>query len=489
MERTAGILLPVFSLPSPYGIGTAESGKAFVDFLHDAGQSYWQFLPLCPVGAGNSPYQSYSAFAGNPLFIDPGTLLKKGLITKEEEQRSRVESCKIDYKSLFLGREKLFKGAFKRADKKAVKEFLLNNEEIFDYCLFCAIKDKLKGLPLEKWEEPIKRREAFAVKTAKKELSQEILYYGFLQYEFAEEWSELKEYANEKSVKLIGDIPIYVSADSADFWKRPEQFLTDENGDITHVAGVPPDYFAKDGQLWGNPLYDYSYMERDGFSWWLSRLENELKRCDVLRIDHFRGFADFWAVKKDAKTAKEGEWLKGPGEKLTALLKKKAAGRLIAEDLGDLSNKARSLVKKSGIPGMRVLEFAFDSLAPNDYQPHRYNENCVAYSGTHDNAPTMGWIGEVSEEVRQYAKSYLALNAEEGWHIGIIRALYSSRANLVITPIADLIGMGKDARINTPGTPEGNWEFRLKEEFLTQELKETSKRLVDMYERAPKRFK
>ena len=277
---------------------------------------------------------------------------------------------------------------------------------------------------------------------------------------------------------------MYVSADSADFWSHPSLFMTDEKGDPTDVAGVPPDYFSESGQLWGNPLYDYAAMKKDGYKWWKKRIRHELEFCDILRIDHFRGFSEFWAVPAGEEDASNGRWIKGPGMKLvSAIMSVGGKDCFIAEDLGILSDDARALIEKSGLPGMKILEFAFDTLAPSDYQPHRYPTNCVAYTGTHDNNTSMGWMGEISESVRRYAVKYLALNADEGWHIGMIRALYASNAQLVIIPLQDYIGMDGDGRINTPSTVEGNWLLRIPEELLSDKLAQTASALVKMYER------
>lgn len=484
MRRSAGVLLPIFSLPSPYGIGTIASGRKFIDFLYNSAQTYWQFLPLGPTGYGNSPYQTYSAFALNPLFIDPGELLLKGYITKEEESAARCEFSKIDYQYIYDQRKKLFSAAFKNVERESVKKFLNKNPEIRQYCEFIAIKQSLGDIPLKQWPKDIRLRKSAALREYLSRLEEQILYHGFLQMEFLAEWQELKKYANEREIKLIGDIPIYVSEDSADYWCHPNLFMTDDNGEPSDVAGVPPDYFSKTGQLWGNPLYDYAEMKKDGFSWWKKRIEHELTLCDMLRIDHFRGFSEFWAIPRGEEDAVNGRWIKGPGmEIISAIISAGREGCFIAEDLGILSLEAKQLIKDSGIPGMKILEFAFDSLSPADYQPHRYPENCVAYTGTHDNDTTMGWVGGISQEVRDYAVKYLALNAQEGWHIGMIRALYSSKAQLVIIPMQDHIGMGSDARINIPSTLGDNWTFLLQHKFLTEELSSSIKTLTKMYER------
>ncbi len=484
MRRSSGILMPLFSLPSPYGIGTIASGKRFIDFLHDSGQSYWQFLPLGPTGYGNSPYQTYSAFAYNPLFIDPGELMEHGLISEEDEKSARCYACRVEYDALYLQRKSLFKNAFANADKEGISKFLSKNTEIKHYCLFMAIKESLGGIPLKEWPEDIRLRRRSALKQYSAELAEDILYHGFLQMEFLRQWRDLKKYAKQKGISLIGDIPIYVSADSADYWCHKKLFLTDKKGDPKDVAGVPPDYFSETGQLWGNPLYDYDQMRKDGYSWWKKRVKHELSLCDVLRIDHFRGFSEFWAIPAGEDSAINGRWIKGPGMELISQIASMGnKGSFIAEDLGLLSDDAIRLIEDSGFSGMRILEFAFDSLSPADYQPHRYPKNCVAYTGTHDNDTTMGWVGKISPEVRDYAVKYLALNAEEGWHIGMIRALYASNADLVIIPMQDHIGMGSDARINTPSTLGDNWTFLLHERFLTPQLAESIRILTKRYER------
>lgn len=487
MKRASGILLPVFSLPSPYGIGTIYSGKKFIDFLSNAAQRYWQILPLGPVGACNSPYQTFSAFAGNPLLIDPGELMLKGLLSEEEEGSARVKSfnAQVDYALVEETFTKLFRLAFSRADKDEINKYMKKDSEIYEYSLFMAIKESLSGAPLCDWPEDIRLRKPSALLWYSQKLRDEMLYHAFLQMEFFSQWADLKQYANEKGIRIIGDIPMYVSRDSADFWCHPEMFLTDEKGNPPDVAGVPPDYFSATGQLWGNPLYNYQAMKKNGYKWWRRRIAHEMKLCDVLRIDHFRGFSEFWAIPADEQSAENGRWISGPGMKLvSALISAAPKGTsFIAEDLGLLSDEARELVEKSGFPGMKVLEFAFDNCAPSDYQPHRYAQNCVAYTGTHDNNTTMGWMGDISEDVRNYAVKYLALNRDEGWHIGMIRALYSSCAGLVIVPIQDYIGMGSDARINIPSTKEGNWRFRLDEKYLSNDLIEKMSALTRMYDR------
>lgn len=485
MKRSSGILLPLFSLPSPYGIGTIASGKSFLNYLSACGQKYWQILPLGPTGYGNSPYQCYSAFACDPIYIDPAELLAEGLISPEEEEAAHIEQTdKIDYDAVRSSRAELFRLAYSRCDKAEVAKFLKKSPEINDYCLFMAIKDSLDGAPLCEWPEDIRLRTSSALLHYSQKLREEVLYHGFLQLEFRRQWEGLRELANTLGIKIIGDIPMYVSADSSDFWSHPSLFMTDDEGDPSDVAGVPPDYFSETGQLWGNPLYDYAAMKKDGYKWWKKRVRHELDFCDVLRIDHFRGFSEFWAVPAGEEDARNGRWIKGPGMKLvSALLSVGGADSFIAEDLGILSDEARALIEKSGLPGMRILEFAFDTLSPSDYQPHRYPKNCVAYTGTHDNDTTMGWMGTISESVRRYAVKYLALNSDEGWHIGMIRALYASNADLVMIPMQDFIGMGSDGRINTPSTTQGNWELRIPEELLSEELAKTASSLVKMYER------
>ncbi len=485
MKRSSGILLPLFSLPSPYGIGTIASAKSFLNYLSACNQKYWQILPLGPTGCSNSPYQTYSAFACDPIYIDPGELLKAGLISPDEEAAAHLpETKKVDYAAVRASRDQLFRLAYSRCDKSEVTKFLKKEPELNDYCLFMAIKDSLGGAPLSEWPEDIRLRESSALLHYSQNLHEDMLYHGFLQLEFRRQWADMRQIADSLGIGIIGDIPMYVSADSADFWSHPSLFMTDEKGDPTDVAGVPPDYFSESGQLWGNPLYDYAAMKKDGYKWWKKRVRHELEFCDILRIDHFRGFSEFWAVPAGEEDASNGRWIKGPGMKLVSAIMS-AGGKdcFIAEDLGILSDDARALIEKSGLPGMKILEFAFDTLAPSDYQPHRYPTNCVAYTGTHDNNTSMGWMGEISESVRRYAVKYLALNADEGWHIGMIRALYASNAQLVIIPLQDYIGMDSDGRINTPSTVEGNWLLRIPGELLSEKLAQTASALVKMYER------
>lgn len=480
IQRSAGVLAPVFSLAGKYGIGNIGDGYRFVDMLAQAGQTYWQILPIGPVDVGNSPYQSFSAFAGNPLYIDPEQLQKQGLLLEEEvEALMHPNDGWVRYGT--FNRREILHRAYMRCDMEKLQAFAAKNEELYAYAFFMAIRGHLEGEPLAHWGDRLRMREPIALESLRDELEEEIFYQLFLQMCFFEQWSALKRYANERNIRILGDMPIYVSANSADVWLHPACFLLDGEGRPLFGAGVPPDYFSRDGQLWGNPLYDYSHMKEEGYAWWAARIKKAFCLFDALRIDHFRGFDEFWAVPAGAATAAEGFWMKGPGMELVDVIKSNAAGQVIAEDLGLLTEGVKTLLKESGFPGMRVLQFAFDGMQPHDYQPHRFPENCVAYTGTHDNDTTMGWLGGLPPEVFSYVAEYLNLRGERDGY-GAIKAVLSSRASLAIVPIQDYLQLGSSARVNTPSTIEGNWLWRMKEDVPGEVVKRMG-RMAKIYER------
>lgn len=476
--RESGVLLPVASLPSDYGIGCfSKEAYEFVDQLKAGGQKNWQILPLGPTGYGDSPYQSFSTFAGNPYFIGLETLIKEGLLTREE-----CDACDfgdnaefIDYEKIYFSRFKILRKAFERfVPDEEFETFAEENKAwLEDYALYMAIKNSLGGISWSQWPAELKRRVPEAMEEKKKELEEEIQFIRFQQYEFTKQWTRLKKYANDQGIRIIGDIPIYVAFDSADAWANPQLFQFDEECTPIAVAGCPPDAFAATGQLWGNPLYDWEYHEKTGFAWWIQRLEYCYKLYDVVRVDHFRGFDEYYAIPYGDKTAENGKWRKGPGLELFKAVKK-AMGEMsiIAEDLGYLTDSVRQLVKDTGYPGMKVLQFAFDSREESDYLPHNYEHNCVVYTGTHDNNTILGWLDEMAPEDRLLAERYLdnRYTRKEDMPWDFIRLAMASVADLAITPIQEFLCLGGEARINRPSTLGTNWKWRLLKGQITHEV-------------------
>lgn len=481
MKRSAGILLPISSLPSEYGIGCFDKkAYEFVDFLKSARQTYWQILPLGPTSYGDSPYQSFSTFAGNPYFIDLNELIEAGLLTKAEcGAAGFIDTEYIDYSSLYKKRYPLLRKAFAGSNITQNADFISfcgENKWLEDYALFMALKDFFGGVSWDKWDNGLRFRQENVLNRCRTELSEEISFYKFLQYLFFRQWHRLKKYANEKGIKIIGDIPIYVAFDSADTWANPQLFQLDENYLPKAAAGCPPDGFSADGQLWGNPLYDWKYHKETGYRWWISRLEQCFTLYDVVRIDHFRGFDEYYSIPCGEKTAKNGHWEKGPGMELFRAVEK-ALGKkeVIAEDLGFMTDSVRKLVRDSGFPNMKVLEFAFDSRDTgnsNDYLPHNYNENCVAYTGTHDNQPIASWFEAITDEERKTAREYLcdSFTPDKKLHKSFISLIMRSKAGLCVIPMQDWLGLGDRSRINTPSTVGENWRWRLNGTELTDTL-------------------
>lgn len=497
--RTSGILMPIFSLPSPYGIGTfGKEAYEFVDFLKEAKQSYWQILPLSPTSFGDSPYQSFSSYAGNPYFIDLDMLCDKGLIKKQDfENVDFGENLyKIDYEKLYNNRYKVLKIAFNNFDKanNEYKSFCEKEAEwLDDYALFMAIKDSKNGEAWYKWEHSLKFRDKETIEKKKKELSQEIEFYKFLQFEFFSQWEKLKSYANENGVEIIGDMPIYVALDSADVWSKPHQFLLDETLTPTLVAGCPPDAFSDEGQLWGNPVYDWEYMKKEKipFSWWRHRIKFALSVYDVVRIDHFRGFESFYTIKYGEETAKDGKWLKGPDMELFEAIKQDFDGKklpIIAENLGFLTKEVDTLLKNSGFPGMKVLQFAFDGNSDNQYLPHNYDKNCVVYTGTHDNDTINGWVNTADKNEVAFATRYMQTNSSEGFNWTMIKTALMSVADTAIIMMPDLLGLGSEARINTPSTVGENWKWRIEKGCINSWLAGIVRENTLLYGRASKFF-
>ena len=495
--RESGILFPIFSLPSKFGVGSfSREAYEFVDFLEKSGQGFWQILPVGPTGYGNSPYQPFSAFAGNPYFISPEVLIEEGLLTWDECNACDFgkDEERVDYGALYENRFTLLKKAHVRfkenkEEQKAYKKFI--EKESFwlnDYALFKAIKDSKGGASWLDWEDGLKKRDEKELENAKKELSDEIDFVIFCQYEFDKQWNKLRKYANDKNVKIIGDLPFYVSLDSSDAWSHPEVFQMDKNLEPKVVAGCPPDAFSATGQLWGNPIYDWKALKKSGYDWWVRRMERNYEFYDVIRIDHFHGFCEYYAIPYGSQTAEKGKHEKGPGMDFFDVLKTKIKElRIIAEDLGNNTPENEKLLKDTGFPGMKVLQYRFTSW-DSYYVNHRHINNCVVYTGTHDNTPTRAWVEEINDGERDFARRYInSLNSDYGQLVwDIIREAYRSVADLCIIPLQDYLCKGREARINSPGTAEGNWQWRLKPNFLSDELSRAIRGLTELYSRIPK---
>lgn len=495
--RRCGVLLPIFSLSSKYGIGTfSKEAYDFVDFLKASGQSYWQILPLGPTSYGDSPYQSFSTFAGNPYFIDLAELIEEGLL--EEKQ---VDKCDfggseeyIDYEKMYRTRFVILKKAYENRENAKdadtlIKEFeefkeKPENDWLMDYALFMALKNANSGRAWNTWEEGVRLRKKEALEKAHEKYREEVDFYCFLQFLFSKQWGRLKKYANDNGIDIIGDIPIYVAFDSADTWANPELFQLDENNVPIDVAGCPPDAFSATGQLWGNPLYRWDYHKETGYKWWIKRIAQCYKLYDVIRIDHFRGFDEYYAIPYGEPTAENGEWRKGPGYDLFATMKKELGEMdVIAEDLGYLTDSVIKLVKKTGYPGMKILQFAFDSREESDYLPHNYTRNCIVYTGTHDNDTTRSWFDQLPRDDKKFAKEYLGLKGAKDAVWATIRSAFASVSDTVIIPMQDYLELPGYARINTPSTLGGNWVWRLKKDALSDEIRDKMKDFARIYRR------
>ena len=491
--RAGGILMPVSSLPSNYGIGCfSKEAYAFADRLKMAGQSYWQILPLGPVGYGDSPYQPFSAFAGNPYFIDLEQLCREGLLLPEElnEADLGTEEGPVDYARQYQNRYPLLRKAYSRADLSgdAGYEAFCHAEAYWleDYSLYMAVKCCFGGKSWEEWDEDIRRRQEDAVEHYRRTCAEEIGFQKFLQYCFMKQWLSLKEYVNRLGIRVIGDIPIYVALDGADSWAQPELFQFDEDRRPVEIAGCPPDAFAADGQLWGNPLYDWDFHKQSGYAWWLKRMERCFALYDVVRVDHFRGFDEYYAIPAGALTAAGGAWRKGPGLDLFDAMKKHFGDvAIIAEDLGYLTESVIRLVEDTGYPGMKVMEFAFDSREAGDYMPYHYPANCVVYTGTHDNQTLAAWYDELTEEDRGFLNEYLQLEGKTREEIvwAVIRLTLSCTADTAVIPMQDYLCLGKEARMNRPSTMGCNWRWRIGKGAFTSGLAEKIARLMQIYGR------
>ena len=500
MKRYTGVLLSVSSLPSKYGIGCFDqSAYDFVDWLEKSGQRYWQILPLGATshgGSDDSPYQSYSAFAGNPYFISLEALIKEGVLTEEEcsEVDFGSEPAAVDYDKLHESRFALLRRAYERSNiisNDAYWKFAAENAWwLDDYALFMALKSFFGEQPYLEWPEDIRMHWGFALDYYREKLYFDIEFQKFMQFKFYEQWTALKSYANKKHIEIVGDIPIYVSPDGADVWAHPELFQLNENNKVTQIAGCPPDSFAADGQVWGNPLYRWDYHKDTGFAWWIARLRQSFKLYDMVRIDHFRGFDEYFSIPAGSATAKDGHWEKGPGMDLFNSIRRELGEcSVIAEDLGLMTEGVRKLVKDSGFPNMKVIQFAFDKDdqgGSNEYLPHNYNPNCVVYTGTHDNETVAGWLAGISKEESKLVRTYLndpKLTEKELYHAFINLALMSC-AKTSIVPIQDYLGLDNSCRMNQPGTVGKNWRWRLLPGQVTDELGEHLLELAKRYGRA-----
>lgn len=489
--RSSGILLPIASLPSKYGIGSfSKSAYEFIDNLKKAGQSYWQILPLGPTAYGDSPYQSFSTFAGNPYFIDLETLIDEGYLTKEECNAYDFGNNNryIDYEKIYLSRFKILRTAYKRSRISKAREFQEFVSKNFywleDYALYMSVKNHFGGISWSKWENDIKARETSAIERFKNKYVDEITFYKYVQFIFTLQWSKLKSYANKCGIKIIGDIPIYVAFDSADVWSHPELFQLDEGRNPIAVAGCPPDAFSKTGQLWGNPLYNWEKHKSTSYAWWIQRIAYSLNLYDVVRIDHFRGFDEYYSIPYGEATAENGIWKKGPNYDIFKELKDKLGSlNIIAEDLGFLTESVLDLVKKTGYPGMKVLEFAFDSREESDYLPHNYCRNSVVYTGTHDNETILGWYENLNFRDKKLAMDYLDITNDKDVNWKFIRAALSSVANFAIIPMQDYLGLGNEGRINKPSTVGDNWRWRLLKDEFNDELIYKIRKITKLYGR------
>lgn len=490
--RGSGILLPIFSLPSKYGIGTfGREAYKFIDFLCSAGQSYWQIMPLGPTSYGDSPYSSFSVFAGNPYFIDLELLVEEGFISETDLINVDFGSNDeyIDYTKLFDNRYKILRKTYNNKGYACdLTSFIKQNQWALDYGLFMSLKYRNNQLPWYRWDEKLVKRDASTLIILNNELKDEINFWIFLQYLFFSQYFKLKEYANKSGISIIGDIPIYVAEDSVDVWAQSRLFMLNENNLPISVAGVPPDDFSQEGQLWGNPVYNWEYLKETEFEWWINRIAFSFKIYDVVRIDHFRGFDEFWAVPYGSENAINGKWMPTYGKEMFQKVKEKLGNiNIIAEDLGIITDSVTKLKNDSGFPGMKVLQFAFDGNPNNPYLPINYEDNSVAYTGTHDNDTLKGWFEKLELKEKQYVLKSVNINEKSNVNgqnknhyivYELIKTIYNSKANLCIVPLQDFLCLGSEARINTPSTLGDNWRWRFKGSMITDKLEEKIKSLT-----------
>ncbi|QNO15469.1 4-alpha-glucanotransferase [Alkalicella caledoniensis] len=490
-NRSSGILMHISSLPSDYGIGDfGKEAYNFVDFLVKGNQKNWQILPLGVTGYGDSPYQCFSAFAGNPYFIDLDELIELKFLSIQDVKNFDLgtNSSYVDYGLLYKNKMQLLRMAYKKAKKEIfadLQDFYEDNKDwLREFALYMSIKAHNNNKSWMQWDASYKSATSDAVIAFEKANEGELYFWVFTQYFFTNQWEKLKKYANKNGISIIGDLPIYVSEDSSDVWSNPSLFNLDEALMPITVAGCPPDAFSETGQLWGNPIYNWKAMEEDDYKWWIKRINHSFQLYDTLRIDHFRGFEAYWEVKYGSATAIDGKWVKGPGMKLFKKIKEELGDLdIIAEDLGYLTEDVYKLMEDSGFPGMKVLQFAFDSREESDYLPHNYNNNCVVYTGTHDNHTAMGWFENVPKEDKKYAIDYLKLNYDEGFNWGFLRGAWSSVAYLAVAPMQDFLALGDEARINIPSTIGTNWTWRMSKSDLDDTLAKKIAKLNKIYRR------
>ena len=492
-ERSSGILLHISSLPGKEGIGTlGKNAYRFVDFLAETKQKLWQILPLGPVGYGNSPYQCYSAFAGNPLFIDLELLVKESLLTPYDLEnippfsRKKVEFDKVEDWKYSLLRQAFDKYNERPFEKLQAEYYIFLNENVWwldDYAIFMAVKKHFNGVIWMEWEDDIKFRKKSAFEKYRKLLSEEINFRRFMQFLFFRQWMNLKQYANSKGIQTFGDLPLYVSTDSVDVWANTDIFELDKKLNPVKVGGVPPDYFSETGQLWGNPVFKWKEMHRRGYDWWMARLHFELRKFDLVRIDHFRGLEAFWSVEAGEETAINGKWEPAYGHQMLNKLKGQIhALPLIAEDLGVITPEVEKLRDDFNLPGMKVLQFAFGSNPSNKDLPHNYTQNFVVYTGTHDNNTTLGWLKSLEGKEKEQAQRYIGKSKKKALR-KMIEMAWSSCAKMAVIPLQDLLELDEKARMNTPGTASGNWDWRFRWSQLRSKYKRRLKELTEMYNR------
>lgn len=492
--RKSGILMHISSLPSKYGIGTlGEEAYKFIDFLKESGQSFWQILPIGPTSFGDSPYQSPSTYAGNPYFIDFDMLRDDDLLKESDYNLYNwgEDEEKVDYKALFQNKYKILRKAYRNGferDKEKVEKFKNKNEYwLLDYALFMAIKEHFDFKSFLLWDLPIRRGKEESREKYKEFLKEDIEFHIYIQYLFFKQWRDLKEYANKNGVEIIGDIPIYVAEDSVDVWANKKIFHVDDDFNPIEVSGCPPDAFSDDGQLWGNPLYNWEALKNQKFKWWIDRTKYASSIYDVVRIDHFRAFSSYYAIPRGEKTARNGIWKNACGDELFKNVQKEIPNvKIIAEDLGMLSQDVYELMDKVGFPGMKVLLFAFNSEGDSDYIPYKIGCNSVAYIGTHDNDTYMGWVDQANSDDLNFARKYMNLTEEEGYNWGAIRTLLETKAEIAIIQMQDILGLGNEARMNHPSTLGGNWLWRVKREVFTKELSDKLYESTKIFGRIPR---
>lgn len=494
MNRSSGLFLHPTSMPSRYGIG--DLGKFsfnWIDMLSEMKQSFWQLCPLGPTGYGDSPYQCFSSFAGNTLLISPDLLEQEGLLTLADlELFPKLPDYTVDFGEVIIQKDKLFRKAYSRFPDTAEFNDFCEQQRYWlnDYALFRVIKDKMGGQPWYLWNTPLKARHPAALKQILDTECKMLRYQKFLQFFFHKQWLALKSYANQNSIQIIGDIPYYTAYDSSDVWAASENFELDGTGNLLRVAGVPPDYFSETGQLWGNPLYKWDYMRRDGYSWWMERIQKTLQLVDYIRLDHFRGFESYWAIPASSSTAIKGVWEKGPGIDFFNCIRNKLGNLpIIAEDLGDITEDVELLRRQAGLNGMKVLQFAFDGNPHNPYLPYNIYPDSVTYTGTHDNDTSMGWYNSLSSENRVFVHNFLGCDGSAFFLKMFLRLAFGSPSKLCIIPFQDVLGLGTEHRMNTPGTNCGNWKWRFTVDQISQEKLLTIRELTNVFGRAPAKAK